>query len=386
MTNNKEKKVIKKNSYYGPAIGVAALVFLMLFQGGFFASGQINPGMQPNTATYSGETIKIEATKQPDFYQAIGSVRSRNEVEIIPRIIARILEVKVRSGDQVKKGDILATLDAQDLSAVVSQSQEQINAASAGVSGAKEQENSAKAAKELAHIELKRAQALYSKKAISKRDLDLATTSFKQAEAGLQSAIQGKNAAIAKLAAARQARKQSQAGLSYASILSPIDGIVAERLVDPGDLGNPSSIMMKVFDPKSLLLEVAIRESLVAEVTIGAEVTYKVPALNKSFSGTVKEIVPAVDPQTRTFLAKICIEGSEGLMPGMFGTVSVPLKTQKEVILIPESSIIKTGQLESIIEISSGKELRRQIRTIKATEGLREVVSGLKAGQIIKKL
>jgi RND family efflux transporter MFP subunit len=384
MSEQNKKTITKSNKFIGPIIGVIGMVFLMLFQGGFFVSGQIIPGLQEEKPVTTGEVIEIKSTTQPDFYKAIGSVRSRNEVEIVPRIVARIIDIKVRSGDQVKRGDLLAVLDAKDLAAIVSQGQEQLNAARANVNAAKEQVNSAKAALDLATNEMNRTRALFEKNAAAKRDFDRAIAALKQAEAGMHQAVQGRLAATAQLAAAEQGIKQTEAGLSYATINAPIDGIVAERMADPGDLGNPASMIMRIFDPSSLMLEVAVRESLVSEVKIGALVKYEVPALKRSYEGTVKEIVPSVDPQTRTFLVKICIDKSEGLMPGMFGTITVPLKTERKVILVPEKAIIKTGQLESVVEILNGKLLRRQIRSIKVENDLREVVSGLSEGQKIK--
>jgi multidrug efflux pump subunit AcrA (membrane-fusion protein) len=141
--------------------------------------------------------------------------------------------------------------------------------------------------------------------------------------------------------------------------------------------------MLRLFDPESLLLEVPVRESLVNEVTVNSEVQYNVPALNRSFAGTVREIVPSVDPHSRTFIVKVCIDNAPGLMPGMFGTIRVPLKSEKKAIIIPESAIIRTGQLESVVETVAGKQLRRQIRSVEAENGMREVLSGLEPGQEI---
>ena len=112
---------------------------MMLFQGGFFASGQIMPGIGNEAQAGNTDTLTIEQSVKPDFYQAIGTVRSRNEIDVVPRIIARILEIKVRSGDVVKRGDVLAVLDAKDLSAVVSQGQDQLRAVTASVGAADEQ-------------------------------------------------------------------------------------------------------------------------------------------------------------------------------------------------------------------------------------------------------
>jgi RND family efflux transporter MFP subunit len=388
MADTKQNNnVVSKFRFLGPILGVCALLLIMMFQAGAFATNQIEPGLNPEAdeKADSYETVKVETQKIADYYTAIGTVRSRDEIEIIPRIVARILEVKVRSGDRVEKGQVLAKLDAKDLSAVVSQGQQRLAAASAQITVAEEQVNSAKASLELAKAELDRTRALFEKNAAAKRDYDKALAGYRQAEAGLQQAIQQKKAASSNYAAAQHSIKQAEAGLGYATIISPIDGVVAERMADPGDMGNPASMIMRVFDPQSLMLEVPVRESLVSEITIDSEIEYDVPALKKEFKGTVKEIVPAVDPRTRTFLVKICIENSEGLMPGMFGTLSVPLKTDRNIILIPETSISRTGQLESVFETVNGKILKRQIRTIPASRGLREVVSGLKHGQTIIK-
>lgn len=380
---DKNERPSPSRSLIGPVVGVGGLLLLMLFQGGFFATGLIAPGIAREAQAGHADTLTVEETVKPDFYQAIGTVRSRNEIDIVPRIIARILEVRVRSGDAVRRGDILAVLDAKDLSAAVLQGQDQLRAVTASVSAADEQVKAAEAALDLATKEMERARSLFEKNVVAKRDFDQATAAFRQAEAGLQQAIQQRTAASAQAAAAGQGIRQAEVGLGYATVVSPIDAIVAERLADPGDLGNPAGVMLRLFDPETLLLEVPVRESLVREVTIGSPVAYSVPSLGKTFEGTVREIVPSVDPRSRTFLVKICIDKAEGLMPGMFGTIRVPLKSERKVILVPESAIIKVGQLESVVEIADGKPLRRQIRSVAAGDGTREVLSGLKPGQKI---
>lgn len=380
----KTKFTTKYGAYLGPFVGVGALLLLMMFQGGFFATGQILPGINLDKPQDTGVTFAIAESTQPDYYRAIGTVRSRNEVDIMPRIIARIVEIKVRSGDSVKVGDVLAILDAQDLSAGVAQIQDQLRAANAAVSAADEQVKSARAVLDLAAKDLERNKSLFEKNAISRRDYDQAISAHKQAEAGLQQASQQRSGASASAAAVSQGIRQAQAGLGYATLISPIDAVVAERLADPGDLGNPASVILKLFDPETLLLEVPVRESLVREVAVGSNVEYEVPALKSVYQGTVREIVPSVDPQSRTFLVKVCIDNPGDLIPGMFGTIKIPLKSEKKVIIIPESAIIKTGQLESVVEVINGRLLRRQIRSIDAGNGMREVLSGLKAGQIIQ--
>lgn len=132
-TQTKPASNARFGKFIGPVAGVGALLFLMLFQGGFFATGQILPGINLEKPQNIGETLNITETSRPDYYRAIGTVRSRNEIDIMPRIVARITEIKVRSGDRVKAGDVLAVLDAQDLTAGVAASQDQLRAANAAV-------------------------------------------------------------------------------------------------------------------------------------------------------------------------------------------------------------------------------------------------------------
>ena len=97
MSETAKKSSILKANVIGPILGVLGLLLIILFQGGAFATGQITPGISEEAKTNSQETLRVQQTAIPDFYQAIGTVRSRNEVEIMPRIIARILEIKVRT-------------------------------------------------------------------------------------------------------------------------------------------------------------------------------------------------------------------------------------------------------------------------------------------------
>ena len=201
-TQTKPASNARFGKFIGPVAGVGALLFLMLFQGGFFATGQILPGINLEKPQNIGETLNIAETSRPDYYRAIGTVRSRNEIDIMPRIVARITEIKVRSGDRVKAGDVLAVLDAQDLTAGVAASQDQLRAANAAVAAADEQVKAARAVLDLAAKDLERNKSLFEKNAISRRDYDQAITAHKQAEAGLQQANQQRSGAAANAAAA----------------------------------------------------------------------------------------------------------------------------------------------------------------------------------------
>jgi RND family efflux transporter MFP subunit len=364
--------------------GLTLIVVLVLWQGGAFRSGQILPGetAPPKAAPSAGKPLRLAPTEIPVTYKAIGTVRSRTQVELSPRIVARVLEVPVRSGDRIKKDDILVRLDDADLVAGVRQAEEQGKAANAAVLAADERINQARSAADQAQSELERMQKLREGGASTPQALDAATATARQARAGFAAAEQARLAAVAGAAGADQARVQAETMLGYATISSPIDGVVSERFADPGDLASPGAILLKIFDPARLMLEVPVRESLAANIKVGNQVPFVVGALNRTLMGEVKEIVPAVDPGSRTFIAKICIGEDKELMPGMCGTLELPLGS-RPALLVPAAAVVRSGQLEYVNAIVADRPRRLFVRTIPAAANQREVVSGLESGMTI---
>jgi RND family efflux transporter MFP subunit len=364
--------------------GLTLIVVLVLWQGGAFRSGQIPPGetVQPKPPPPAGKPVALAMTEIPMVYKAVGTVRSRTQVELSPRIVARVLDVKVRSGDRIKKDDVLVRLDDAELVTGVRQAEEQGKAANAAVLAADERITQARSAAGQAQSELERMQKLREGGASTPQALDAAVAAARQSRAGLAAAEQARQAAVAGAAGADQARVQAETMLGHATIASPIDGVVSERFADPGDLASPGAILLKIFDPARLMLEVPVRESLATRIKVGDKVPFVVGSLNRTLAGEVKEIVPAVDPGSRTFIAKICIGEDKELMPGMCGTLELPLGSRK-ALLVPAAAVIRSGQLEYVNAIVAERPLRLFVRTIPATAGQREVVSGLEAGTTI---
>ena len=345
-------KLLKR--FLKPAVIIAAvliIVAVILYQTGSFRSGMIDPGEKAAAKTENKfKLLRLIRTEVPVIYRTVGTVRSRDEIELSPRIIARITEITHRSGDSVKAEEVLAKLDNSDLKAVERQSFEALNSAQASL--------------EWAAKDYKRQKLLLEKNVIPRK-------TFEQSEQVLKSALAGEEAA-------KQAVRQAQANLSYATIRSPINGIISDRLKDPGDLASPGNIIMRVFDPTRLMLYVPLRESLVRSVKIGDKIKFHVESLKHLFMGEVKEIVPSVDTGSRTFLIKMCIIGDmKGLMPGMFGTIELQLGTEQAYI-VPAAAITRIGQLEYLTVMHDGKPSKVLVRTV---DGLKpdkvRVVSGI---------
>ncbi|MDD5697323.1 MAG: efflux RND transporter periplasmic adaptor subunit [Victivallaceae bacterium] len=335
------------------AIAAAALIIAaaILYQTGGFRSGLIVPGeQQPDKKKIPGRRFKLVPTAIPVIYRTVGTVRSRDEIELSPRIVARILKITRRSGDSVKAGEVLVELDDSDLKAGERQAAENLNAAEAVLQWAVK--------------DYRRQKMLLDKNVVPRK-------TFEQSEQVWKSALAAEKAA-------RQALRQVQANRSYATLRSPMDGVISDRLNDPGDLASPGSIILKIFDASRLMLYVPLRESLVRSVKIGDKIRFQVESLKQDFTGEVKEIVPSVDPGSRTFLIKMCIQGDiKGLMPGMFGLAELRLGTEPAYI-VPAAAVTRIGQLEYLTKIQDGKPAKVLVRTVSGpTPDTLRVVAGI---------
>ncbi|MEI7899033.1 MAG: efflux RND transporter periplasmic adaptor subunit [bacterium] len=368
--------------YLGPAAGLIVIVWVIVWQAGGCGK-RIEPGRAEKTAAVpEGRTLTVAATNVPVVYTAVGTIRSRTEVQLAARIVGRILTVTVRSGDRIKAGDTPVTLDDAELRTGVSQAKERVAGAQAGLAAASERAVQARSALDLATVEVDRTRKLAAQKMASQQALDAAEDAFRQAVSRMAQAEQGQIAAQADARAASEAQHQAETVAGYASVVCPMDGVVSERLADPGDLATPGNTLLRVFDPARLLLEAPIREGLVMRVKVGDKLPVTLDALGRKLEAEVREIVPSVDAGSRTFLAKLCLPQAEGVMPGMFGTVSLKLG-ERQALLVPESVLVRAGQLEYVNVVTGGRTTRMLVRSTPAAGGLTEILAGLQAGDVI---
>jgi len=373
----------KKNKILLTLAGGVTLLIIIMIQTGIFSTGKISPGKGISKSdSISGNKITVKEIEIPVIYHAVGTIRSRTEVELSSRITARITEIKVRSGDKISKDQVLIELDKSNLKAKLKQAQERLNETKSAIKSASQEINKTKAAFTLAESTLTRDKGLFEKKIIPKKVLEESTSRFDQASSSLNQAEQYKIQANSAMEAALGNIKEVEANLSYATIKSPFSGIAAKRLADPGDLASPGIILMTIFDPTRIMFYVPISESLVNKVKVGKELPITVPAIGKTVNSQIREIVPSVDPDSRTFLVKVCILKNNSLMPGMFGTLNLQVGKEKAII-IPKSAVTKVGQLEYVNLYKNNTIQKQLIRSVKYKDNQVKIISGLKPGNII---
>jgi len=342
-----------------PGVAISALLLVILFALGILGGAKkIEPGNTPLTglALPSGaKTLKVGAQAEANTLSWQGTVRSRLLAKIAPKLSARIVEVAVHPGDRLKKGVVIARLDDRDLLAAY-------NAANAAHSAAQAQAAQAKA-------EEKRIIDLYEKQAATRQNYDAVLAQAKSARA------------LASQAASNA--QQSKVMLGENVLYAPFDGIVGERLQEPGDMGAPNQPIITLLKPDDLRLDAAIADRCAAQVKLGMPVEVHIDALQQILSGTVDEISPEVDPQTHSQQIKVRLPKVDGLRHGQYASLELTCQADQQAITIPKSAIVHYGQLQAVKAVD-GKLLHiRHIRTGKEFADKVQVLSGLQDGDVI---
>jgi RND family efflux transporter MFP subunit len=183
-----------------------------------------------------------------------------------------------------------------------------------------------------------------------------------------------------KLAQAEQEIHSATIVRDYARIVAPFAGIVTARTVEPGALAAPGAPLLTIERENGYRLEVSVDESRLPGVKTGQPVEVSLDAVNGHVSARVSEIVPAVDPASRTYTVKIDLPPLAGVRSGIFGRGSFA-RGARSVVTVPAQAIVERGQLQSVFVVADGAAQSRMITTGKRLAGAVEVLSGIREGE-----
>jgi len=334
-----------------PVVALAALAIMIAWLAGAFRD-KLEPQLMPPEADTAGDAYTVVAEEVQIREAVPASVGARQATTISSRTLARITEITVRAGDSVSKDQVLIELERSDLESRLRQASEQVRAADARLTEARQN--------------LERAQRLYEQKLIAAAMLDEANANF--------------DALTAELATASQAVREAEVALSYTEIRSPIDGRVVERFAEPGDTASPGDKLLSLYNPNSMRVEAAVREGLALQLQLGQELQVEIPATGSVLPARIEELVPAADPGSRSFMVKAQVDYAGTLLPGMYARMLIPAGDEF-LRLVPADRVVEYGQLEIVWVLKDGYLDRRFIRTgPEVRTGMLEVLAGLEEG------
>lgn len=326
--------------------------------------------------------VEVRPAAVAAVYEATGTVRARTTSVLSARIMGYIRSVGAQAGDTVRAGQTVAVIDAKEIDDTVAQAKAGVAEARAAVPEVDNAIAAAKAQLDLATSTLKRMQSLYDQKSITSQEFDEVQAKHRMAVANHQMALAKRTQLTAKIAQAESVLAQASVNKAYTEVKAPFAGIVVERKAEPGMLAAPGMPILVIEQAGEYRLEAAVEESRIAAVKTGSKVKVRIDSLDREIEARVSEIVPAMDPVSRTFTARIDLPGSPLIRSGLFGRAIFPAG-EKQALVAPEASIRTQGQIQSVYVADGGTARARLIKTGAKVQGGYEVISGLMPGDRI---
>lgn len=264
---------------------------------------------------------------------AVGTLEPLQSFEVGSEVSGRMETVTVETNDRVSEGQVLATLDTELLEAQLRQARAQYASAAASLKQARSTLASTSKV-------LDRTTQLHAEDVTSASSLDQAQDALDQSQGGVE-------LAQAQLAQARASVQVATTNLERAVVVSPIDGIVLERNVDPGQSVVTSlqaaTLFVVAADLSEMSAEVEIDEADVGRIEAGQLATFTVAAYpDRVFEATVAklELAPRPGSQVVTYLASLHLSNPDGLLrPGMTVTARIATETYEDRVLVPSAGL-----------------------------------------------
>lgn len=257
-----------------------------------------------------------------------GSLKASQSALIKARVAGELMDLVVREGDQVKAGQIIARIDPTEYQARERQAKQQADAAQAQVETAQKQYDNNK--------------ALVDQGFISQTALQNSAFTLNGAKATHMAALAG-------LDVARKA-------LDDATVRSPIDGQVSQRLAQPGERVAPDARIVEVVNLTQLEIEAALPAADASQVRVGMKAKLKVEGLEERLQAMVLRISPAAQAGSRSVMVYLGVTGDEGLRQGLFAEGSLGTRSI-QALAVPLSSV-RTDKPQPYVQVVDKAQIR----------------------------
>lgn len=326
-------------------IGLSVAVLVVLAGGGLY----VLKGRQPAKAVATAETTKFSGlefspadlaqAKRADLRQVVrlnGTIQPFNQSLLRAEVAAVVNEISVRRGERVKKGQLLARLDTSDVGARMREKQSNLE--------------SARSALKLAEINREKAITLTQRGVKSQTALDEAENAWRNARANV--------------AAMEQQLSVARKSVNDAAIYAPLDGLVAERFVNPGERVAIDAKLFSIADLDLMEVEALVPARDVPQLRAGQKVVLHVEGFgDRNFDAHIERINPTAQSGSRSIPVYVLLQNPDHVLRGgMFGAGEAVLVEAPGVIAIPGEALREENGRRVVYVLKDGKLERRAVR------------------------
>ncbi len=330
-------------------VGVIVLIAILMVSCG-------KSDKEEGTSTRGAIPVEVQTlrhTTLTETLSAVGTVEAWHDVTVSSESSGKVVAIYADEGDHRKKGEVIIGLDDEMNTLMVAQSEAQLLIAKAGYEKAKR--------------DLKRSEELFGTKGISESQVEMVRLQAETAESSL------KSAQVALDIARRQLRDTR--------IRSPIDGKVAERYVDIGEMVGPGTPVAVMVDIRHVKVKISVSEEDVSKLRVGQMVHLTVDAYpDEFFEGKISKVGLKADFRTRSFPVEIEVPQNpdEKLKPGMIARIEVEIRNYKDLLLVPQDALIDRSGWKIGYVVINDKAVERSVVLGRQWETQVEVEGGLR--------
>ncbi len=351
-------------------IFLLVIILVLYFTGVFTPAVQVE--VMSVARTYPSQSFTL--------LNASGYVVAQRKAAVASKITSRLVSLKVEEGNRVRKGEVIARLEGDDVIAARDQAKANLNAAHSNL-------EQAKAELQEAGLLYNRNKDLLSKGYISKAEYDASEARYKKAAAAVEGAKAAINASTAAL-------RNADVAYEYTLIRAPFDAVVLTKNADVGDIvtplgaaANAKASVVTIADMSSLQVEVDVSETNLEQVKMGQPCEIQLDALPESrFRGVVHMIVPTADRSKATVLVKVSfVDKDSRVLPEMSAKVAflsrkVRSDERKPKTTLNPAAVITRNGKKFVFLVKENRVIEIPITVGEQAGGMVEVLGGVKAG------
>jgi multidrug efflux pump subunit AcrA (membrane-fusion protein) len=371
----------------GPAVVAAALLMMS-------CSAAEPPLAATTDAARAVAVARVERQDLSRTVEVAAEFRPYQEIAVHAKVAGYVKAIHVDIGDQVAKGQLLAELEAPEVTQDLQQADATLNRARVDVDRAKSDLRRADAQASIRKVSFDRLASVLKVRAnlVAQQEIDDARARLEDADAQRAAADAAVHSAEDQVQAATAARDRLQTMVAYLRITAPFSGTITRRLADTGAMiqaGTASNVqampVVELSEMDRLRLILPVPESIVPRIRVEAPVEVRVDALKRVFQGRVTRFSGKLDPATRTMETEVDLANpGNTIKAGMFGTATLGLEQRQDVLTVPVQAL--AGRTAPVTVLVAGPDKRLQEKSIEIgleTPDRVEVRSGLAAGDLV---
>lgn len=376
----------------GRGAALAVLLFVGLLSG-CESAGRSSGGPLANPARVP--VVKVARRDLSDQLEIASELLPFQEIDVYAKVSGYVKKLYVDWGTHVKQGQLLAELEIPELQQQLLQDQAAVRRSEQDLERAHEELNRAISVYNVAHLTYTRLTNVQKTRPelVAQEEIDVSEGKDQEASAGVSAAKDSQAAAEQALLVAKATYEKDNAMYAYSRMAAPFDGVVtriyayAGALLPAGTSSNIGKSALCHLSQISLLrLVIPAPERAVADIRLGETVSFQVTTLNKRFEGKIARFSNQIDPETRTMHVEVNVPNPDGvLVPGMYATVQIPLRTVRQVLAAPIQAVQATSEDRGTVLVvnASNRIERREVKLGLQTATEQEIVSGLKEGEFV---